>query len=578
MQVEETLAEVRGERVRPGGEKPLFESCGRRPPRPWTGLALSILLHCAGLSFLYAAGPYLDILATETEPLRLRVVPLEPLRLEIPERTFVAQAASRRKPPPERPAGPRASAAGRRGPAGGRAGELAEPTGAGAQRAGARPFELPQSRRPDTSAHVILQPLQPPRLPLPAEAKLPTLLLWASPKIPPPPPRRFVAPGSQVVPEAAPVLDAPPRLEPPNRELALSDLRIASSPVFDQPKLPRPPASVAPVRQFVPPAAERTVAPAIIESLPGEPINVLALSDAPAPVSRMLVLPAGSFAGSLAPPGAGSSLAGTAAEGTGVAQSGAEGASAGSGTAAGVAGTGAGGGTGGAGAGAAGAGGAGAGAAGPGGAGPYRAGSGAGASGSGPGSGLAAGSGSGAGTGRASPSGRPGLASGLPSSVATRVEHPVTAVFDVVVEGGSPAPGDRQSRGILSGRPIYTVYLPVAPGKPWLMQYCVPNQSVPTRVTGGVVSLGTTAPVRAPYPRTTVVPPAELLPATGSLLIHGYISAGGEFEELRAVNAEQTAALLPLLSYFKEWIFRPAVQGGGPVRVEILLVIPPAAR
>jgi hypothetical protein len=158
------------------------------------------------------------------------------------------------------------------------------------------------------------------------------------------------------------------------------------------------------------------------------------------------------------------------------------------------------------------------------------------------------------------------------------VEHPVTAVFDVVVEGGSLAPGDRQSQGILSGRPIYTVYLPVAAGKHWLMQYCVPNQAVSTRVSGGVVSLGAPAPLRAPYPRTTVVPPAELLPAANALLIHGYISAAGEFEELRAVNAEQTPAVLPLLSYLKEWIFRPAVQGGAPVRVEVLLVVPNVGR
>lgn len=187
---------------------------------------------------------------------------------------------------------------------------------------------------------------------------------------------------------------------------------------------------------------------------------------------------------------------------------------------------------------------------------------------------MSAGAGGGAGV---SGSGR-GTGSSLPASVATRLEHPVTAVFDVVVEGGLPAPGDQQSRGILSGRPIYTVYLPVGPGKHWLMQYCVPNQSVPTRQSAGVVSLGTTAPVRAPYPRTTVVPPAELLPSTNALLIHGYIDTAGGFEELRAVRAEQTAAVLPLLGYFKEWIFRPAVQSGGPVRVEVLLVIPPATR
>jgi hypothetical protein len=186
----------------------------------------------------------------------------------------------------------------------------------------------------------------------------------------------------------------------------------------------------------------------------------------------------------------------------------------------------------------------------------------------------------GVGTGAGGPGlgGEAGRLGALPPSVATRLEHPITAVFDVVVEGGSPAPGDRQSRGILSGRPIYTVYLPVGTGKHWLLQYCVPSQSVVTRVSPGAVSLGTTAPVRAPYPRTTVVPPAELLPATHALLIHGYIGTGGVFEELQAVHTEQTAAVLPLVNYLNEWTFRPAVQSGTPVRVEILLVVPPAAR
>lgn len=545
----------------------LFECCGLARPKPWKGLALSLGLHCIGVWLLIAAGPYLDILATETEPLRFRVALVEPLRLEIPQPSFVAQAAARARRL-EREPGERRARGGRgapgRAPSGeARAGEFL--------RAAARRFELPESRHREPSPHVVLQPGEPPRLPLPAETKLPTLLFWAFPKLPAPPARRFIAPGSAGAAETAPVLDAPPRLEPPNREAPVSDLRLANLPVLSQPKLPRPASSAAPVRQFVAPVGERTATPAIIESLPGEPINVLALSEAPTPVSRMVVLPLGSFAGRLPPPGAGSSLTGGAAEGAGVTGAEADPAAGGAGTAA--AGSSAGGGS------AAGDAGTGAGRLSGGGTGiGGTAGSGGEGGGVG-GTGMSAGAGGGTGiSGSGRGAGRAGTGSSLPSSVATRVEHPVTAVFDVVVEGGLPAPGDRQSRGILSGRPIYTVYVPVGTGKQWLMQYCVPNQSAPTRVSAGVVSLGTTAPVRAPYPRTTVVPPAELLPTTNALLIHGYIGTSGGFEELRAVYAEQTAAVLPLLGHLQQWIFRPAVQGGAPVRVEVLLVIPPATR
>jgi hypothetical protein len=160
----------------------------------------------------------------------------------------------------------------------------------------------------------------------------------------------------------------------------------------------------------------------------------------------------------------------------------------------------------------------------------------------------------------------------------TRIEHPVTAVFDVVVEGAAPLPGQGAGAGVLSGKPVFTVYLPVGGGRQWILQYCIPKLSGGPRISGSVISLGSEPPLRAPFPRTMIIPPAELLPAAGTVLVHGYIDAKGEFQQLRAVSAGQASLVAALLPHLQGWVFRPAVRGGAPVQVEILLAIPATPR
>jgi hypothetical protein len=149
----------------------------------------------------------------------------------------------------------------------------------------------------------------------------------------------------------------------------------------------------------------------------------------------------------------------------------------------------------------------------------------------------------------------------------------VNDVFDVVVVGSST--NMPQTAGILSASPVYTVFLKVGTPKSWIMQYCAFDRKKAPLQTGSVVQLSKPAAVKAPFPRITVVPPLPLLPAKDSITIHGYVSAEGAFQELRVLAGHQAAQSADLLNLLEHWQFRPSTRDGGPVAVEMVLVIPP---
>jgi hypothetical protein len=565
-------------------------------------MLLSLGGHSLALSFLIFVLP---LLPGRPQTVRPHEVQIQPLYLKVPEQLLLARSAGSPEPAapkvgPQRAAGARPAAARGRGRPGEPGRGVPKPASRAAGRPAPRLFELPEMPRRRPVPQVVLQPAFPLELDLAAHTRLPQLLLWAPlPKIAPPPVERFIAPGSPAPPKTPLVVDAPPRLEPPNVEAAVADLKLAASVLFTSPRLPRPPASVAPIRQFVAPEARRPEPQMVSDPFPGEPTNLLALSSMPAPLKESLVLQPGHLFGEIppAPPASGEAVgseAGAGAAGETAAGVGASGVPTG-GSAPGEGGPGRGGAGGaggsasgspapGAGLGGEGSGqgvteeGAGAASTPGGGAGPPGTGTGAASAGAGAGGTIGVGSGGGAASGGGAGLGSAGPASGLPSSVPTRIEHPVTAVFDVVVEGAAPLAGQGAGAGVLSGKPVYTVYLPAGPGKQWMLQYCVPKQSGGPRISGGVVSLGAEPPLRAPFPRTMIIPPAELLPDAGTVLVHGYIDAKGQFQELRAVSAAQTSLVAALLPHLQSWVFRPAVRGGAPVAVEVLLVIPATAR
>ena len=196
-------------------------------------------------------------------------------------------------------------------------------------------------------------------------------------------------------------------------------------------------------------------------------------------------------------------------------------------------------------------------------------GTGPGTSGRGAGSGLPGGTGGGNGSGSAPPSASTRSA----ALAATRIDHPAGGVVDVVVQS-TDLEGFAESAGVLSGKPIYSVFLAVGAAKEWILQYCIPlGEDQAAEVNGAVVRLGSSSPLSAPYPRVTFRPPLHHAAGT-HLMLHGFITPAGKFQELRLLGKGDPRTTGEAIAVLEEWEFRPATQDGSPVRVEILLAIP----
>jgi hypothetical protein len=157
-----------------------------------------------------------------------------------------------------------------------------------------------------------------------------------------------------------------------------------------------------------------------------------------------------------------------------------------------------------------------------------------------------------------------------------RVLHPTNGVFDVVVVQSSSSQTFPAGSAALSGRPIYTVYLQVGASKEWILQFCVPNMAGPIQ-TGSLVKLGNPESVGAPYPMVTVRPPEDWQHGSDYLLVHGFLDESGHFREMTLLPSQEPTAPTTdaLLGYLAYWEFRPALQDGHPVKVEIILAVPP---
>ena len=61
---------------------------------------------------------------------------------------------------------------------------------------------------------------------------------------------------------------------------------------------------------------------------------------------------------------------------------------------------------------------------------------------------------------------------------------------------------------------------------------------------------------------------------TDALLVHGFIDAGGRFEQLAIIFPTQFPQTQFVLSALQQWQFRPAAQNGQSTAVEVLLIFP----
>jgi hypothetical protein len=171
----------------------------------------------------------------------------------------------------------------------------------------------------------------------------------------------------------------------------------------------------------------------------------------------------------------------------------------------------------------------------------------------------------------ASPSPLPSAATPLNSSASgTRdLVHPPNGRFDIVVI--QSAPDESLPAGLLSGKPVYTVYLHVGDLKQWVMHFCATNSSPVRR--GGVVQLPDPRPLTAPYPRVTARPEEPVDGPGPYVLVRGTVDANGSLQNLQVISAmhSSTSGLLDALS---RWKFNPAKRAESPETVEMVLAIP----
>jgi hypothetical protein len=173
---------------------------------------------------------------------------------------------------------------------------------------------------------------------------------------------------------------------------------------------------------------------------------------------------------------------------------------------------------------------------------------------------------SGAGT-RSAPGSATG--SGLGTEPPTqRITLPKTGVFGSVVVGSSLGEKYPESTKMWRGRLAYTVYLHVGLSRSWIMQYSLP-------LSDDAAEAGNVMQLSAPWPFNIVRPSngaGEM--EADALMVHGFVNTDGRFEGLNILVPPDYEGAAVMLKSLQQWEFRPAVQNGQNVKVEVLLIIP----
>ncbi|HLK18471.1 MAG TPA: hypothetical protein VKT81_05920 [Bryobacteraceae bacterium] len=401
----------------------------------------------------------------------------------------------------------------------------------------AQEFRLPPVHAPKPVQQTLVQMDLPPTMDLHQQLRVPTIVLLAStqrkvarPFVAPPHRQKTMEVPNHVALEMrTPVLDV--RAGYAKTPEVLKDLT---------PRLAAPVGAVAPVASNREPVEPKPAAATVTGSGATEPSNIISLPDRPIPAASAIVLPPLNQVSSRE-----GAAAGTGGSGESAAPSNAQ--KAGTSGNGGVAATTA--------------------ASGPSGA-HTAAATGAGAvpANRGPAGGAVASNG----TGNAA----------VPESAAvppgpTRLIRPATGSYEVaIVQSSGVVPG---SRGLLKGKPVYSVYIPVGSGKEWILQYCLPEDDARPAARSQVVQLGAITPITAPYAFSIIGPAIQFREGARYAFIHGFVNASGRFEHLEEASDREIENIAAVLESLGQWEFRPATKDGVPAVVEILLCIPNAA-
>lgn len=175
--------------------------------------------------------------------------------------------------------------------------------------------------------------------------------------------------------------------------------------------------------------------------------------------------------------------------------------------------------------------------------------------------------------------GRGALNAAIPASMVYPVEKQAASIRKnmITVMSGPIGGGGLSIYNVLHCGKVYTVFLPM-PGKSWVLQFCALGAAAPARNSGApqqAVSLG--RPLVAPNASEQFdfvrlpVPPEQ----TGKMIIlHGVLREDGTVEDLKIHRGVQAAMDQAALIAFGRWKFKPALQNGQPVGVEVLVGVP----
>jgi hypothetical protein len=153
-----------------------------------------------------------------------------------------------------------------------------------------------------------------------------------------------------------------------------------------------------------------------------------------------------------------------------------------------------------------------------------------------------------------------------PSSAHISLPH--DGQFGAVVVGSTQEERYPETAPVWSGRLSYTVYLHVGLANSWILQYSL-SRADNAAAAGNITHIG------APWPYNIVrpnIPPGAI--DADALMVHGFVNQAGRFESLSVLFPPQFAQAQFVLDALAQWQFRPAVQNGKKVRVEVLLIIP----
>ena len=75
----------------------------------------------------------------------------------------------------------------------------------------------------------------------------------------------------------------------------------------------------------------------------------------------------------------------------------------------------------------------------------------------------------------------------------------------------------------------------------------------------------------------TIRPPEDWQHGSEYLLVHGFLDEAGRLRNMTVLSNHQPASPTTgaILDYLAYWEFRPAVVDGQPVKVEVILAVPP---